>query len=323
MTVAAERDPTPHAEATGAASDEATGWHAIDWYKAHRIVRRLQTRIVQATQAGRWNKVKALQRLLTHSYSGKVLAVRRVTENQGKRTPGVDRVIWDTPEKKIAAVRDLRRRGYQPQPTRRVFIPKSNGKRRPLGIATMRDRAMQALHLLALEPVAEVVADPNSYGFRPARSTADAIGQCYCALGRQVSAPWILEGDLEACFDTISHEWLLTHIPMEKGLLHQWLKVGVLDNHVFLATEQGTPQGNPLSPVLANLTLDGLERVLMRHFPKGTRSGKRPKVNLVRYADLCRPRHKSAYAGCRVMPTAAGRTREGQRGAVGITQHSW
>jgi RNA-directed DNA polymerase len=232
MMVAEERDIAP-TDATGAASDEAIGWQAIDWYKAHRVVRRLQARIVQATQEGRWNKVKALQRLLTHSYSGKVLAVRRVTENQGKRTPGVDRIIWDTPEKKMAAVHGLRQRGYQPQPTRRVLIPKSNGKRRPLGIATMRDRAMQSLYLLALEPVAEVTADPNSYGFRPQRSTADAIGQCYCALGRHVSAPWILEGDLEACFDTISHEWLLTHIPMDKGLLHKWLKIGVLDNQVF------------------------------------------------------------------------------------------
>ncbi len=232
----------------GAASDDTARWHTIDWYRAHRVVRRLQARIVQATQAGRWGKVKTLQRLLTHSYSGKALAVRRVTENQGKRTPGVDGETWDTPDKKMAAVRGLRQRGYHPQPARRVYIPKGNGKRRPLGIATMRDRAMQSLYLLALEPVAEVTADPNSYGFRPRRSTADAIGQCFCALGRSVSAPWILEGDLESCFDTISHAWLEAHVPLDKTLLHKWLKAGVMDNQAFQRPDEGAPQGNPLTP---------------------------------------------------------------------------
>ena len=118
----------------GAASHGKADWHAIDWRKANRNVRRLQARIVQATQEGRWGRVKALQRLLTHSFSGKALAVRRVTENQGRRTPGVDRETWDTPAKKARAVRALTRRGYRPRPLRRVYIPKSHGKRRPLGI---------------------------------------------------------------------------------------------------------------------------------------------------------------------------------------------
>jgi hypothetical protein len=127
--------------------------------------------------------VRALQRLLTHSYSGKVVAVRRVTENTGKKTPGVDQEIWDTPEKKIQAVQALKRRGYQPQPLRRVYIPKSDGKTmRPLGIPTMKDRAQQALYLLALDPVVETTVDKNSYGFRPQRSCADAIAQCFFAL---------------------------------------------------------------------------------------------------------------------------------------------
>jgi len=135
------------AQAVGAASDEAAEWYAIDWPAIHRNVRRLQVRIVQATKAGRWGKVRALQRLLTRSYSGKVLAVRRVTENKGRNTPGVDQEIWNTPEKKIKAVHALQHWGYQPQPLRRVCIPKSDGKTmRPLGIPTMKDRAMQALH---------------------------------------------------------------------------------------------------------------------------------------------------------------------------------
>src|SRR5260370_32488059 len=158
------------APAVGAASSEAREWYAIDWPTIQRNVRRLQVRIAQATKEGRWGKVRALQRLLTHSYSGKALAVRRVTENDGKKTPGVDQEIWDTPEKKIQAVHELKRRGYQPRPLRRVYIPKSDGKTmRPLGIPTMIDRAMQALHLFALDPVAETTADKNSYGFRQQR----------------------------------------------------------------------------------------------------------------------------------------------------------
>ena len=148
------------AKAIGAVSSEATEWYANDWHAIHRNVRRLQVRIAQATKVGRWGKARALQRLLTHSYSGKVLAVRRVTENNGKKTPGVDQEIWDTPEKKTQAVHELKRRGYQPQPLRRVYIPKSDGKTmRPLGIPTMKDRAQQALHLLALDPVVETTAD--------------------------------------------------------------------------------------------------------------------------------------------------------------------
>ena len=137
----------------GAASHAAEGWHTINWKSAYRIVCRLQARIVKAIQEGRWGKVKALQYLLTHSFSGKALAIRRVTENQGKGTPGVDREIWDTPEKKAMALQALRQRGYNPQPLRRVYIPKKNGKMRPLGIPTMRDRAMQALYLQALDPI--------------------------------------------------------------------------------------------------------------------------------------------------------------------------
>ncbi len=151
---------------SGAASDPGVDWHAINWQKAHEEVRRLQARIVKATQEGRWGKVKALQRLLTHSFSGKALAVKRVTENHGRRTPGVDRETWNTPQKKAAAIQTLHSRGYHPLPLRRLYIPKSNGKLRPLGIPVMTCRAMQALHLLALDPIAETTGDQNSYGFR-------------------------------------------------------------------------------------------------------------------------------------------------------------
>ena len=277
------------AQAVGAVSDEAAEWYAINWQAINRNVRRLQVRIVQATKESRWGKVRALQRLLTHSYSGKVLAVRRVTENDGKKTPGVDQEIWDTPEKKTQAVQALRRRGYQSQPLRRVYIPKSDGKTmRPLGIPTMKDRAQQALYLLALVPVVETTADKNSYGFRQQRSCADAIKQCFLAL-RSANTQWILEGDIKSCFDKISHDWLLAHVPMDRVILQKWLKSGYMEKHVLHETTDGTPQGGIISPALANCALDGLERLLREKYPAEKRlkslGGRKPCVNLVRYAD--------------------------------------
>jgi RNA-directed DNA polymerase len=259
-------------------------WPAINWQSVHRNVRRLQARIVKAEQEGKPGKVQALQRLLTHSFSGKALAVRRVTENQGKRTPGVDQELWDTPQKKTTAINSLQQRGYHPRPLRRVYIPKSNGKMRPLGIPTMKDRAMQALYLLALAPLAEVRADPNSYGFRPERSTADAIDECFMVLSKRNSPQWVLEGDIKACFDRISHEWLVAHIPMDKVMLRKWLKAGYMEQGVLYATDAGTPQGGIISPTVANLALDGLERELRQRFPK-PKNGYNAKVNLIRYAD--------------------------------------
>ena len=277
------------ATAVGAVSSEVTRWYAIDWRTINHNVRRLQVRIVQATKEGRWGKVRALQRLLTHSYSGKVHAVRRVTENTGKKTPGVDGEIWDTPEKKIKAVHELKRRGYQPQPLRRVYIPKSDGtKMRPLGIPTMIDRAQQAVHLLALDPAVETTADRNSYGFRQQRSCADAIEQCFKTL-RNAKTQWILEGDIKSCFDKISHEWLLAHVPMDRVILRKWLKSGYMEHHVLHETTDGTPQGGIISPSLANCALDGLERLLKEKYQTGTRvkslGGRYPSVNLIRYAD--------------------------------------
>ena len=277
------------AQAVGAVSREAAEWYAIDWPAINCNVRRLQVRIVQATKASRWGRVRALQRLLTHSYSGKVLAVRRVTENNGKKTPGVDQEIWDTPEKKTQAVHALKRRGYQSQPLRRVYIPKSDGKTmRPLGIPTMKDRAQQALYLLALAPVVETTADKNSYGFRQQRSCADAMEQCFKAL-RSANTQWILEGDIKSCFDKISHDWFLAHVPIDRVILRKWLKSGYMEKHVLHETTDGTPQGGIISPALANCALDGLERLLRENYPAGKRlkslGGEKPCVNLVRFAD--------------------------------------
>jgi RNA-directed DNA polymerase len=277
------------AQAVGAVSSEAAEWYAIDWPAVHRNVRRLQARIVQATKVGKWGRVKALQRLLTHSNSGKVFAVRRVTENKGKKTPGVDQEIWNTPEKKTQAVHELNRWGYQPQPLRRVYIPKSDGQTmRPLGIPTMKDRAQQALHLLALDPVVEATADNNSYGFRQQRSCADAMEQCFNTLSKP-NPQWILEGDIKSCFDRISHTWLLAHVPMDRAILRKWLKSGYMEKHVLHETTDGTPQGGIISPALSNCALDGLERLLKEKFPTkrplSSLGGKFACVNLIRYAD--------------------------------------
>jgi len=272
----------------GAVSGGAdVNWQQIDWQKAHCIVRRLQVRIAEATRQGRWNKVKALQWILTHSFYAKALAVKRVTENQGKRTPGVDRVVWSTPKDKAKAILSLRRRGYRPLPLSRTYVPKANGKKRPLGIPTMKDRAIQALYLLALEPVAETLADKNSYGFRKERSTWDAKEQGFNVLSQKTAATWVLDADISGCFDNISHQWLLDNIPMDKVILSKWLKSGYVLKGKLFPTEAGTPQGGIISPTLANMTLDGLERMLEEHIGKKqtSRKARKHKVNLVRYAD--------------------------------------
>lgn len=271
---------------TPAFSHPATEWHLIDWEICHRRVRGLQVRIAKAAKDKKWRKVKTMQRMLVRSFSAKAIAVKRVTENRGKKTAGVDGELWDTPITKWEAVSRLERKGYKPKPLRRVYIPKANGKRRPLGIPTMRDRAMQALYLLALEPVSETTADRNSYGFRPMRGTADAIEQCFVNLSRTHSAEWVLEGDIKGCFDNISHDWLIANVPMDKVILRKWLKAGYMESNRLNSTDAGTPQGGIISPVLANLALDGLEEVLESHFgKKNTKASYKTKVNYVRYAD--------------------------------------
>jgi RNA-directed DNA polymerase len=273
------------AAGTGAPPATTGTWDQIDWHLVNAEVSRLQMRIAKATQVGRWNKVQALQRLLTRSHSGKLLAVKRVTENAGKRTAGVDGKIWSTPMSKLKATQSLIHRGYQSQPLRRVYIPKSNGKERPLGIPTMHDRAMQALWHLALIPIAESTADPNSYGFRPRRSTADAIAQCFIALARRSAAQWVLEGDIRGCFDNISHHWMLANVPMDNAVLRQWLQAGYRDKGVLFPTEAGTPQGGIASPVLANMVLDGMEDAVRMAVGPSEHARRPAKVNVVRYAD--------------------------------------
>lgn len=182
---------------TGASSacKASLSWQELPWQKIRQQVFQLQLRIAKAEREGRKGKVKALQRLLTSSFAAKCMAVKRVTSSTGAKTPGVDGVTWSTDLQKIKAISSLKRKGYKPLPTRRIYIPKKSGKRRPLSIPALGCRAQQALHLLALEPIVEERADPNAYGFRLKRSAQDAIEQCFNALGKTHSATFVLEGD--------------------------------------------------------------------------------------------------------------------------------
>lgn len=254
-------------------------WQSSDWNQIEEQVRRLQVRIAKATQSGKHRKAQALQWLLTHSLSARLLAVRLVTRNKGAKTPGVDNVIWRTNQRKLRAAFNLKRHRYRPLPLRRHYIPKSNGKLRPLSIPTLHDRAMQALYALALAPIAETLADRNSYGFREGRRCADALEYTHMVLCRRNSAPWVLEGDIRACFDQISHPWLLQHVPMDKRVLSKWLKAGYMEKGQLFPTDAGTPQGGIISPILANLALDGLEEAVQAVARKSD------KVHFVRYAD--------------------------------------
>ncbi len=164
------------------ASSDSAQWQAINWKAVEARVLKLQMRIAKATREGKHGKAKALQWILTHSRSAKLFAIKRVSQNKGSKTPGIDGVIWNTDARRMKAVNQLSRKAYQAKPLRRIYIPKKNGKLRPLGIPCMIDRAQQALHLLALEPISETTSDLNSYGFRPNRSTADAIAQCFICL---------------------------------------------------------------------------------------------------------------------------------------------
>jgi RNA-directed DNA polymerase len=251
-------DASPNKEDSGAVSslDPAHAWKSIDFQHAQTEVARLQARIAKAFKEGKRNKARCLQGILARSFYACVLAVRKVTSNKGSRTPGIDGQLWKSPTRRYREALALRKRGHKATPLRHQYILKKNGKQRALGIPCMKDRAMQPLHALTLESIAESTADWNSYGFRPFRGTADAIEHAFILLTRKVSAQWVLEGDIKACFDEIRHPWLLAHIPMDKTLLAQCLSVGYLEKGQLFPSEAGNPQGG----IISNMTLDGLEQ---------------------------------------------------------------
>jgi len=278
--------------------DLAHQWNFIDWDKVKSDVNRLQTRIAKATQERKWNLVKRLCYLLTHSHSAKLLAVRIVTQNKGKRTPGIDGKLWNTASEKMGATLNLSYQQYRAQPLRRIYIPKpGKDTKRPISIPTMYDRAMQALYGLALQPIAETTADPRSFGFRLFRSAQDASEYAFLCLSKKSSAQWILEGDIKGCFDSIAHDWLMENIPMDRSILAQFLKAGFVFDEQLFPTDRGTPQGGIISPILANMALDGIEIVLNEKFTM-------MKVHFIRYADdflVTSPTKEIAEEACEII----------------------
>ena len=270
----------------------ADQWESIDWAQVEKEVNRLQTRIAKATVKDDKNKVKRLQYLLTHSFYAKAYSVKKVTSNKGKNTSGIDKKLWSTSSSKMKAVFALTDRRYRAKPLRRVFIEKKGkNKKRPLGIPVMYDRAMQTLYALALEPIAETTGDHISFGFRKGRSAKDACEQIFNVLARECSPTWILEGDIKGCFDNINHDWLRENIPMDKRIMKQFLKSGFIYEGNLFPTNSGSPQGGAISSIYANMTLDGLEKLIQDKYHRNSKGNienhyrAKSKVNLIRYAD--------------------------------------
>ncbi len=247
----------------------ALDWSQINWRKVEQTVLRLQHRIFMAKVNGDVKGMEALQRLLTCSRAAKLLAIRKVgQENRGRSTPGVDGVVSISPAHRVRLLKDgLSLKDYAPLPVRRVFIPKANGKLRPLGIPTMKDRVLQCLVKLALEPEWEAVFEPHSYGFRPGRSVQDAASAVKHGLGGEgtgchsqgTRCHWVLDADIKSFFDEIDHEVILSRTPVFRRAIAGWLRAGTFTGEVFTFTDMGTPQGGVISPLLANIALHGIE----------------------------------------------------------------
>lgn len=264
----------------------------IDWGSCHKTLAALQQRLVEAHRLNENRTIKHLQRTIVTSFAARALAVRRVTTNKGGRTPGVDGVKWDGPAKRVAAISELQHltqnpREYKASPVKRVFIPKpGKTEKRPLGIPTLVDRAMQAIYLYSIDPLVEEVSDDNSYGFRPYRGAREAMAKIRDTLGKDYSPNYLLDADIEKCFDKINHSWLVEQVPIiDKEVLESWLRSGVDTFGTREPTELGVPQGGVISPTLSNIALNGIESHVKRCTEHMVTRRQRTKVYLIPYAD--------------------------------------
>ena len=293
--------------------DEPVEWDAVDWRAAEQDVRRLRQRIFAATRAGDLKQVRNLQKLMLRSRANALISVRRVTEiNAGRKTAGVDGqvVVMDQHKADLADWVQHRARPWSPRPVKRVYVPKSNGRRRPLGIPVIADRCLQALTVNALEPEWEARFEPKSYGFRPGRGCHDAIVAIHTTASRRdAKRLWVLDADLAAAFDHLNHDHILKSLGAfpARELVRQWLTAGVIEAGRFTATDEGAPQGGVISPLIMNVALHGMEAAAgVRYYTTGTRAGR--TVNgcpvLVRYADdliaLCHSREQAEQVKARL-----------------------
>ena len=273
-------------------------WHDINWLLCQNKVQHYQHLIVVAFKKGNMGEVKQLQHNLTNSFAARALAVRTVTTNPGKNTPGVDKVVWENPTEKWNSILELTNKNYRASAVKRVWISKDgkpilpnkdNG--RPLGIPTMKDRAMQSLWSLALNPIAECTGDRHSFGFRLYRSTKDAIAFLHIRLSNRHRPQWILEADIKGFFNNISHQWIMANIPINTQILQEWLKAGHIERTVYTETTAGVPQGGPISPTISNMVLDNLSDHIQKAVaPYTTKKGNtllkyNTKVTMIRFAD--------------------------------------
>jgi len=293
--------------------DVPAEWDGVDWRSVEAGRRRLRQRIFAATRAGDWKKVRNLQKLMLRSRANALMSVRRVTEvNAGRKTAGVDGqvVVMDQHKVELAEWVQHRARPWSPRPVKRVYVPKSDGRRRPLGIPVIADRALQALTVNALEPEWEARFEPRSYGFRPGRGCHDAIVAIHTTVSRRdAKRLWVLDADLAAAFDHLDHDHILGSLGTfpARELVRQWLTAGVIEDGRFTPTDEGAPQGGVISPLIMNVALHGMETAAgVRYHVTGTRAGKTmddcPVV--VRYADdliaLCHSREQAEQVKARL-----------------------